>query len=400
MQTTTYIDNNIQLGIRYDWNRIIAAYKALKCPKDVYDPTPAIRLMTIKDRIKWYIGMSKRRVGKTTNFLLYGLIMFWMYGTHTYYIRQRDDMIAPRNSKKLFDAIVANGYIEKITDGKYNGVKYQAKGWYLVKRNESGDVIDECLTAFCYMQSIQSAEDVKSVLNDPLGDWIVYDEFIGSMVYPNEFVDFFNLISTIKRLRQSTYIFLLANTIDMYHVYFKEFCIADEVQRMRAGDKAVVKTDIGTKIYVERIEQPEAARAQDEVDKVLYYGFPNPKLAAITGDDWAISNYQHIPAGDYEYIYTKIYIMYSNKFVRLDIVEHPELGICIFAHWATRTYEDSIILTNDERTDPRYIYKTGHGRLEQILRKCFTQNRVYYATNDVGAFVDSYLRSIKKLTLY
>lgn len=400
MQTTTYIDNNIQLGIRYDWNRIIAAYKALKCPKDVYDPTPAIRLMTIKDRIKWYIGMSKRRVGKTTNFLLYGLIMFWMYGTHTYYIRQRDDMIAPRNSKKLFDAIVANGYIEKITDGKYNGVKYQAKGWYLVKRNESGDVIDECLTAFCYMQSIQSAEDVKSVLNDPLGDWIVYDEFIGSMVYPNEFVDFFNLISTIKRLRQSTYIFLLANTIDMYHVYFKEFCIADEVQRMRAGDKAVVKTDIGTKIYVERIEQPEAARAQDEVDKVLYYGFPNPKLAAITGDDWAISNYQHIPAGDYEYIYTKIYIMYSNKFVRLDIVEHPELGICIFAHWATRTYEDSIILTSDERTDPRYIYKTGHGRLEQILRKCFTQNRVYYATNDVGAFVDSYLRSIKKLTLY
>lgn len=400
MQTTTYIDNNIQLGIRYDWNRIITAYKALKCPKDVYDPTPAIRLMTIKDRIKWYIGMSKRRVGKTTNFLLYGLIMYWLYGTHTYYIRQRDEMIAPRNSKKLFDTIVANGYIEKITDGKYNGVKYQAKGWYLVKRNESGDVIDECLTAFCYMQSIQSAEDVKSVLNDPLGDWIVYDEFIGSMVYPNEFVDFFNLISTIKRLRQSTYIFLLANTIDMYHVYFKEFCIADEVQRMRAGDKAVVKTDIGTKIYVERIEQPEAARAQDEVDKVLYYGFPNPKLAAITGDDWAISNYQHIPAGDYEYIYTKIYIMYSNKFVRLDIVEHPELGICIFAHWATRTYEDSIILTSDERTDPRYIFKTGHGRLEQILRKCFTQNRVYYATNDVGAFVDSYLRSIKKLTLY
>lgn len=400
MQATTYIDNNIQLGIRYDWNRIIAAYKALKCPKDVYDPTPAIRLMTIKDRIKWYIGMSKRRVGKTTNFLLYGLIMYWMYGTHTYYIRQRDDMTAPRNSKKLFDTIVANGYIEKITDGKYNGVKYQAKGWYLVKRNESGDVIDECLTAFCYMQSIQSAEDVKSVLNDPLGDWIVYDEFIGSMVYPNEFVDFFNLISTIKRLRQSTYIFLLANTIDMYHVYFKEFCIADEVQRMRAGDKAVVKTDIGTKIYVERIEQPEAARAQDEVDKVLYYGFPNPKLAAITGDDWAISNYQHIPTGDYEYIYTKIYIMYSNKFVRLDIVEHPELGICIYAHWATRTYEDSIILTSDERTDPRYIFKTGHGRLEQILRKCFTQNRVYYATNDVGAFVDSYLRSIKKLTLY
>lgn len=400
MQTTSYIDNNIQLGIKYDWPKIMAAYKALRCPKDVYDPTPAIRTMTVKNKIMWYIGMSKRRVGKTTNFLLYGLIMFWLYGTHIYYLRQRDDMIAPRNSKKLFDTIVANGYIEQITEGKYNGVKYQAKGWYLVKRNESGDIIDECLTAFCYMQSIQSAEDVKSVLNDPYGDIIIYDEFIGSMVYQNEFVDFFNLISTIKRLRRSTLIFLLANTIDMYHVYFKELCIADEVQHMRAGDKAVITTDMGTKVYVERIEQPEAARAQDEIDKVLYYGFPNPKLSAITGDDWAIANYPHIPDGDFEYLYTKIYIMYSNKFVRLDLVEHETLGICIFAHWATHTYDDSIILTSDERTDPRYIYKTGHGRLEQVLRKCFTRNRVYYATNDVGAFVDSYLCSIKKINLY
>ena len=400
MEQVKYIDNNIQLGILYDWNKIIRAYKALKCPKDVYDPTPTIKTMTIDNNVKWYIGMSKRRVGKTTNYLLYGLIMFWLYGTHTYYIRERDDMIAPRNSKKLFDTIIANGYIEKITDGIYNSVKYQAKGWYLCKRNDNGDIIEECMQAFCYMQSIQSAEDVKSVLNDPVADIIIYDEFIGSVVYPNSFVDFFNLISTIKRLRQSTLIFLLANTIDMYHIYFKEFCIADSVQKMRAGDKAIITSDIGTKVLVERIEQPAAAKRQDEIDKVLYYGFPNPKLSAITGDDWAIANYQHIPDGEYKYIYQKIYIMYSNKFVRLDLVHHEKLGLCCFAHWATNTYKDSIILTAEERTDPRYRYKTGHGRLEQIIRNCFRQNRVYYATNDVGAFVDSYLTSVRKLGIY
>lgn len=400
METIKYIDDNIQLGIQYDWRKIIAAYKALKCPKDVYDPTPAIKAMTILNVVKWYIGMSKRRVGKTTNFLLYGLIMFWMYGTHTYYIRQRDDMIAPRNAKKLFDTITANGYIELITEGKYNGVKYQAKQWFLVYRNENGDITDECLNAFCYMQSIQSAEDVKSVLNDPYGDIIIYDEFIGSVIYQNEFVDFFNLISTIKRLRRSTLVFLLANTIDMYHIYFKEFCIADEVQKMRAGDKCIITSSMGTKVFVERIEQPEAAKRQDEIDKVLYYGFPNPKLAAITGDDWAIANYQHIPEGDIDILYQKIYIKYSNKLVRFDIVNHETLGICVYTHWATRCYDDSIILTADERTDPRYRYKTGHGRLEQIIRKAFQQNRVYYSTNDVGAFIDSYLSSIKRIGIY
>lgn len=400
METIRYIDNNIQLGIAYDWKKILRAYKALKCPKDVYDPVPAVKTMTIDNNIKWYIGMSKRRVGKTTNFLLIGIIMYWMYGTHTYYVRDRDDNIAPKNSRKMFDTIIAHNYIEIITDGQYNSVEYRAKAWYLVLRNDNGDIIDECSVAFCYMQSIQSADDVKSVLNDPLADLIIYDEFIGKYLYPNQFVDFFNLISTIKRLRQSCIIIMLANVIDMYHIYFKELCIADHVQKMRAGDKAVITTELGTKVYVERIEQPAAAKRQDEIDKVLYYGFPNPKLASITGDDWAIANYQHIPEGDVELMFNRIYIKYSTKYVRLDVVHHPELGLCIYAHWATYTYDDSIILTSEERTDKRYRFKFGHGRLEQILRKAFQQNRVYYATNDVGAFVESYIGSIKRLGVY
>ena len=399
MQTIKYIDNNIQLGIEYDWELIIKAYRALKCPDDVYDPIPALRAM-ISDNCKWYIGMSKRRIGKTTAFLLIGALLYWNYGTRTYYIRQRDDMIAPRNSNKLFDTINAFGYIDKITDGLYNGVKYAAKQWFFVKRDENGNIIDENPVPFCVMQSIQSAEDVKSVLNDPFGDWLIYDEFIGSNVYPSEFVDFFNLISTIKRLRRSTHINLLANTIDMYHIYFKELCIADNVQKMRAGEKAIITTDIGTKIYVERIEQPAAAKRQDEIDKVLYYGFPNPKLAAITGDDWAVANYPHIPDGEYKTIYQKIYIKYSNKYVRMDIVSHETLGVCAYVHWATYTYDDSLILTAEDRTDPRYIFRTGHGRLDMLLRRLFSQNRVYYATNDVGVFVESYLNYIRKLRVY
>ena len=397
--TNTYIDNNIQLGIKYDWKKIMRAYRALNCPKDVYDPTPIINTMFI-NTVMWYIGMSKRRVGKTTNFLLYGLIMFQMYGTHTYYIRQRDDMIAPKYSKKLFDTICANDYISLITGGEYNSVKYQSKTWYLVHRDDNGNIDSENLEPFCTMLSIQSANDVKSVLNDPRGDMIIYDEFIGTAVYPNEFVDFFNLISTIKRLRRSCKIFLLANTIDMYHIYFKEFCIADNVQKMKAGEKAIITTEIGTKVLVERIEQPAAAKRQDEIDKVLYYGFPNPKLAAITGDDWAIANYQHIPDDETEMIYQKIYIKYSTKLVRLDLVENERLGLCIYAHWATYTYDDSIILTTDERTDPRYRYKLGGGRIEKIIKTALSQNRVYYATNDVGAFVESYLCSLRKLTIY
>ena len=36
MQPITYIDNNIQLGILYNWDLIFAAYRALKCPDNVH----------------------------------------------------------------------------------------------------------------------------------------------------------------------------------------------------------------------------------------------------------------------------------------------------------------------------------------------------------------------------
>ena len=157
---------------------------------------------------------------------------------------------------------------------------------------------------------------------------------------------------------------------------------------------------MGTKVFVERIEQPAAAKRQDEIDKVLYYGFPNPKLGAITGDEWAVGCFQHIPDGDTHMIYQKLYIKYSNKLVRLDIVSHETLGLCVYAHWATYTYDDSIILTADERTDPRYKFKTGRGRLDQLLRRLFNENRVYYATNDVGMFIESYFGYIRKIRMY
>ncbi len=386
----------MQLGILIDWDLIIKAYNNLHCPDDVYNPVKVIKELD-ENNCKWYVGMSKRKTGKTTNFLLIGMLLWWNYGIHTVYIRQRDDMIAPKNSIKIFDTILQFDYIELITGGLYNSVKYYSKNWYFCKRNETGDIIDESLNPFCTMVSIQSSEDLKSTYNDPFADWIIYDEFIGSMYYPNEFVDFFNFISTVKRLRRSTIINLLANTIDMYHEYFNELCIADQVQKMRKGERALITTELGTKVLVERIEQPEKAKAQNEIDKLLYYGFPNPKLSAITGDDWAAAQFQHIPNGNYETVSNRLYIKYSNKYARLEIVSHETLGLCIYAHWATRVYDDSVILTAYDRTEPNYIFRLGNGKLEMFIRKMFNVNRVYYCTNDVGMFITSYIKYIKKL---
>lgn len=394
-ETISYIDNNPVLGVCYDWPKIIAAYKALHCPDTVYSPCKTIREGT-EAGCRWYVGMSKRETGKTTNWLLIGLIMWWMYGTQIQYVRQDEDMIAPKNTKDMFNVILEHDYISTITEGQYNTIVYRSRRWYLAKR-EDGIITAEASEHCCFMCDVVHYEDLKSGYNAPLGDLIIFDEFISTKYYPNEFVSLTQLISTIKRKRRSAIIVLLANQIDVYSQYFNELCIADDVQKMPAGSRAIITTERGTKIYVERIERTHKAKRQDEIDTTLYYGFANPKLASITGDDWATANYQHIPDGEFDILYPNLYISYSDKLVRLDMVKHSSLGICMYVHWASRTYEDSIILSAAERTDVRFIYRTGRGALDLLIRRMFAENRVYYATNDVGNFCESYFAYIKKM---
>lgn len=394
-QTIEYIDNKPLYGIRYDWELIFKTYKQLDCPDESYDPLRSLREGT-RAGCRWWLGMSKRKVGKTTGYLLIGLIMHWLYGTEIQYIRQREGMNAPKITKDMWGIILEYGYIEKITDGYYNSIRYESRRWYLCKVTD-GCVEYQSDDSCCSMLSIDNWMNIKSGYSAPLGDLIIFDEFIGATYYPDEFVHLTQIISTIKRFRRSSIIIMLANQINLYSQYFHELCIADAVQTIPIGGRSIITSSRGTKVYVERIEQSETVKRQDEIDVQLYYGFENPKLASITGDEWATDNYQHIPEGDAQQIYNHIYIEYTNKYARLDLVNHETLGLCCYIHWASRTYPDSLILSAEERTDPRRIYRTGRGAMDTLLRKLYSDNRVYYATNDVGAFVDSYLAYIRKL---
>ena len=87
MTNIKYIDNNQQKGILIDWNMIFREYKKLKCPADVYDPTTfPINV------VNWGVILSDRAKGKTTDWLLIGLLLYKHYKIQTGYIRQTDNM--------------------------------------------------------------------------------------------------------------------------------------------------------------------------------------------------------------------------------------------------------------------------------------------------------------------
>lgn len=380
-----YIKNDKNLGIEYDFNLLKRKYKKLNCPNDVYTP-----LHVPFDRAKWIVDLSDRSTGKTTGWLLLGLLMFREYGTVIQYVRQRADFIAPKISGELFKAILQHGYIEKITDGEYNSVCYRSKRWFLCNRKENGEIENAMEQHFCYMLSVDKSEEYKSGYNAPTGDIIIYDEFIGKYYTQNEFVYFCDLVKTIQRERISPFIVLLANTINKESPYFNELEIYDAVQKMKIGDSDLITTERGTSIYVELLGIVMKKKEKRSVLNRLFYGFQNNALGAITGEDWAVKNYQHIPDGNAQIINSQYYILFNKKYVRLDIVNHETLGRCIYCHWATRNYDDSIIFTIENQTDTRYRFRTG-GTAYSKLWNMYKMNKFYYSTNDVGHFIEQYL---------
>ena len=206
---------------------------------------------------------------------------------------------------------------------------------------------------------------------------------------------------TLIRQRWSPIIWLLANNTDKESPFFYEFEIADYVKEMKKGDKKEFKTEKGTPCYIEWFN-PDITELQKKNRKTLnelFFGFKNPRLGSITNEDWQVTPRQHIPKAnrpeDVVPLLRNLYIYYNGKYVRLDIVKHVDLGICCYAHWATKTYTDSVILTTEDRYDNRYLYGFGQGKVHKLLTKLFGENRVYYATNDIGTFIDNYMLEVK-----
>ena len=389
-----YHENDKKKGIKYDFSLIRKEFKRLKIPKDVYNP------LTIPlEWSKFNVLLSPRSKGKTTNILLLGLIFNKLYGTVLQYIRSSHDMVTPSKAGSLFSVIQQNGYIEKLTDGKYNSIKLHWGSWYYTKVDDKGEVIEQS-EEIMKMLSIDRAEKYKSSYNAPNGDFIIFDEFIGKYYYPNEFVRFLDLFKTIQRDRISPIIFMLANTIDRESEYFNELEIYEEIHTLEMGEDIKVTTDKGTPIYIAILNNDDKLQKKQKIQNSLFYGFKNPQISSITGTDWAHVKHPHLPDNrtNDTILCRRHYIKYSNRLINLELRQCDELGIYIYAHKATRLYDDSIIYTNEYMIeDRRHRFLFGHTKMDKHIFTLYNQNKFYYQNNTIGSQVNNYIQTSKKI---
>lgn len=75
---------------------------------------------------------GERSNGKTYAALLYGLKRYVKTGEQFAYIRRWREDLRGKRAESLFSNHVANGVIEKLTDGKFNEVFYLSGKWFFV----------------------------------------------------------------------------------------------------------------------------------------------------------------------------------------------------------------------------------------------------------------------------
>lgn len=398
-----YYDDDEQKGVIIDWDDVAKEFKKLKIPENVYNPLymPFIKCRT-------FFLLSERKVGKTTNILLLGMLLFRMYGLRIIYVRESEDMIGPSIVGELFNTITTfnNGaYIKELTNGEYNAVYYHWKKMYFVKKDLDGKIEKQDEAPFLSFLSIDRNFDYKSGLSIPNPGIIMWDECLSPLYKMDEYINFHDLLSTVIREKLSAYVIMLSNTIDMNHTLLKEYMISKEVKKLKVGESKFFEgkdRDDERPIYIELIgiNRTDKQKKNRRFFNSLYFGLNNPKMAAITGEDvvWSYEPKPHRMPLDNDIIINRdLRIDMGTNKIQIELTYTEDLGLIVYAHECSIDYKDSVFLILDDITKKNQMYGFGHGKFCKKIWELYEYNKWYFDTNETGAAVENFVKNCRQM---
>ena len=348
----------------------------------------------------YYVIIGERSNGKTYSILNYCLERYFNNGEEFVYIRRFDEDIKYKRGSQVFQSLINNGVIQKLSKGKWNDVYYYANKWYLKKTNKDNpkdSIIDD--EPFAYAISLSSEEHDKSLAYPNVRN-IFFEEFLSRKNYLyDEFIAFENTLSTIIRLRDDVKIFMAGNTINKYAPYFSEMGLTN-VKNMKAGTTDIYTYgDSGLKVVVEFSDMPSKDKKSN-----VYFAFSNPKLSMIRGDGavWEIDIYPHLKR-EMKYapkdIIYKYYVIWDNDILQCDIVRLNDMAFTFVHAKTTPIKEDNtnIVYCTEHNAKPNYVRKItrAKNKREEIILWFYKNEKVFYQSNEIGEIMRNYINWCK-----
>lgn len=342
---------------------------------------------------QYNIIIGERSNGKTYSCLKYAIQQYWKFGKQTAILRrEREDFIG-RRASTMFDALVDNKEVSKITKGAWTGVYYYSSRWYLCRILDNGKR-EKDETPFCFGFALNTSEHDKST-SYPNIDTIVFDEFLTRKFYlTDEFTIFQNLISTIIRQRENVKIFMLGNTVNKYGCPYVDEMGLKHLKKMKPGDIDIYTYgESKLKLAIEYCKPNDKGKPNN-----YYFAFDNPKLSMITGGEWEMDIYPHLPMKykPHDVIFN-FFVYYSSEWLHGEVVVLPDVSF-IYMHPKTTKLTE-----REKRTvtifSPEYSpLPNWHRRITEPYNKTtkriaqyLYEDRIFYSSNDVGEILKNYL---------
>lgn len=201
---------------------------------------------------QYRVGYSQRSNGKTYAYKTLALENYVNSGRQFFYIRRRKSELKQKMLSRMFTDTpeVFNAILRR---------KYSNFDNFVIKAREGEfrvyavcDSKQEYLDTIGYYISIEASATIKSIPFTNV-NLIGFDEFMSSRMtgleLPNEYTDFINLISTIRRRRTDVVVYMLGNTVAQNSTYFDNWGI--DISQIRPGDLKVFEYETGAKVAIE-----------------------------------------------------------------------------------------------------------------------------------------------------
>ena len=365
----------------------------------VYYTTDAID----KQNAIYNIIIGERSNGKTTAVLNKFLKEYISSGYKKQFaiIRRWEEDYKKKAGARMFENIVALGWVAKYTNGEYNSIRYTGSDWRLIKVEENGETSKVHETPMAFAFALSSEQHYKS-LSYPHIKNIVFDEFLTRSVYlPNEFILFQSVLSTIIRLKDDVKIYMLGNTVNKYCPYFEEMGLTN-IKRMTAGSiDLYTYGNTGLTVAVEYCSNVHS----DKKKSNKYFAFNNPRLQMITRGSWEIDIYPHLPLDCHYKPKNKIfsfYIEFQDEKFEGEVVILNE-NMFAFIHRKTTPITEKYYPVYSLSVYPRYNYSSNifkaRNQAEQLVTALFKDGKIFYQDNEVGESIRNFLLEMKKQAL-
>lgn len=339
---------------------------------------------------------GERSNGKTYATLKQVLENYFSDGSQFAYIRRWSVDVQPKRMNNLFNAIIEDGYLEKLSGGKFTAIFYRTGRFYLCTYNDHGKPIynEEDIIGYAFSLSENEHNKANSY---PRVTTIIFDEFLTNKIYlPDEFMLFMNTVSTIVRQRTNVKIYMLGNTVNKYCPYFKEMGLTNILTMKQGTIDLYTYGETKLKVAVEYADSKKKFKKNN-----FYFAFNNPKLKMITGGAWELNIYPHAPVKwlPKNIIFT-YFIDFNDSLFQCEVINKDD-NVFTYIHEKTtpiKNPDKDIIYTLDY--NPKINYNINILKpLNDFQNKItwfYTHDRVYYQNNNVGDAINNYLKICKR----